>query len=375
MQLKLADNIKLYRKKMELTQESLAEALGVTVGAVSKWENGNNVPDVMMMMELADFFNISVDELLGYDISSKNVDDICASIEKAYDRLDFDRAVKEANEAMTRYPHNFKVLYTCGDLYYYKSVERKDRKKNAETAIRIYKTALSYISQNRDPDISEFSIKEKIAVMYRRVDPEKALEQLKEINYEGRLSASIAATLMELDRREEALDNYTIALLIHFAEQYEVSTNAALALAASGKPGDIRKAIELVKAEMTVADIYAVPGKITYIQKLKSVLYIQEGWWHACLGEIGEMKRCVEEAYALATSFDRAGVTADIAASIRFNYFSKKSVSTHDSLGTTAVDGIEGIFAHEVDPTTKKNHKYMQCVIEYWNSLKQDITC
>ena len=50
MQLKLSENIKKYRKDMSLTQEALAEVLGVTVGAVSKWENGNNVPDVLMMM-------------------------------------------------------------------------------------------------------------------------------------------------------------------------------------------------------------------------------------------------------------------------------------------------------------------------------------
>ncbi len=37
MQLKLSENIKLYRKKLELTQEELAENMSVTVGAVSKW--------------------------------------------------------------------------------------------------------------------------------------------------------------------------------------------------------------------------------------------------------------------------------------------------------------------------------------------------
>jgi DNA-binding XRE family transcriptional regulator len=39
MQLKLNENIKKYRKSMNLTQEELAEAFGVTVGAVSKWES------------------------------------------------------------------------------------------------------------------------------------------------------------------------------------------------------------------------------------------------------------------------------------------------------------------------------------------------
>ena len=49
MQIKLNENIKKYRKSMNLTQEELAEAFGVTVGAVSKWESGSNVPDILSL--------------------------------------------------------------------------------------------------------------------------------------------------------------------------------------------------------------------------------------------------------------------------------------------------------------------------------------
>ena len=73
MKLNLSENIKKYRKEMNLTQEGLAEAFGVTVGAVSKWESGSTVPDIMTMMELADFFNVSMDILLGYNIPSKTI--------------------------------------------------------------------------------------------------------------------------------------------------------------------------------------------------------------------------------------------------------------------------------------------------------------
>ena len=71
MKLTLYENIKKLRKNKGMTQEELAEFLGVTVGAVSKWENGNNTPDIVMLTILADFFDVSVDVLLGYEISSK----------------------------------------------------------------------------------------------------------------------------------------------------------------------------------------------------------------------------------------------------------------------------------------------------------------
>ena len=59
------------RKKKNVTQEDLASDLGVTAAAVSKWENGYTLPDVLMLCALADYFNVSADELLGRSIRRK----------------------------------------------------------------------------------------------------------------------------------------------------------------------------------------------------------------------------------------------------------------------------------------------------------------
>ena len=55
MTTKLAENIRKYRKERGLTQEQLAEALGVTTGAVYKWEAEKSLPEIGMLMEIADF--------------------------------------------------------------------------------------------------------------------------------------------------------------------------------------------------------------------------------------------------------------------------------------------------------------------------------
>lgn len=52
------------RKELNLTQEQLAEKLGVSNKTVSRWENGNSFPDVSMLQPLCDLLNISVNELL-----------------------------------------------------------------------------------------------------------------------------------------------------------------------------------------------------------------------------------------------------------------------------------------------------------------------
>ncbi|MEK3779401.1 LamG-like jellyroll fold domain-containing protein [Paenibacillus sp. FSL R5-0810] len=71
----ISGNIVRLRKQLGLTQEQLAGWLGVTYQAVSKWENGQSCPDIMLIPMLADLFGITIDELFGrseYPIDLRN---------------------------------------------------------------------------------------------------------------------------------------------------------------------------------------------------------------------------------------------------------------------------------------------------------------
>ena len=57
MEIKLADNIRFLRKERKLTQEQFAEVLGVTAGAVYKWEAKLSIPELDLIVEMADFFD------------------------------------------------------------------------------------------------------------------------------------------------------------------------------------------------------------------------------------------------------------------------------------------------------------------------------
>ena len=65
MEQSIGKQIAIHRKRLQLTQEQLAEKLGVTAQAVSKWETGQSCPDIALLPKLAEIFQISVDELLG----------------------------------------------------------------------------------------------------------------------------------------------------------------------------------------------------------------------------------------------------------------------------------------------------------------------
>ena len=66
MQLNLGNKIRELRRRDDRTQDNLAEALGITAPAVSRWESGGSYPDIAIIPAIANYFHVSIDELFGY---------------------------------------------------------------------------------------------------------------------------------------------------------------------------------------------------------------------------------------------------------------------------------------------------------------------
>ena len=79
----IGTNIASYRKRMRLTQAGLAERLNYSDKAVSKWERGESVPDVLTLMQLADLFEVSVNDLL---VDPNALPSDIGKVEKAMER-------------------------------------------------------------------------------------------------------------------------------------------------------------------------------------------------------------------------------------------------------------------------------------------------
>lgn len=71
MKLMIGENIRKYRKELGLTQEQLADRLGVTYQSISRWENGSTYPDMEFLPAIAETFSITIDKLLGMPESQK----------------------------------------------------------------------------------------------------------------------------------------------------------------------------------------------------------------------------------------------------------------------------------------------------------------
>ena len=128
METKLAENIRLFRKERSLTQEQLAEVLGVTTGAVYKWESKLSVPDIGLILQMADFFDVSLDVLFGYEIKDNRLDATVRRLQE-YRRSKDRTGLDEAEKALKKYPHSFRIVNECATVYRAFFLESKDKKQ------------------------------------------------------------------------------------------------------------------------------------------------------------------------------------------------------------------------------------------------------
>lgn len=111
MNIRLGEKIRTLRKVKGISQEVLAQYLGVSYQSVSKWENGATMPDVCLIPAIASFFEVSTDELFDFNRmeTEKRVMEICYAVADYRDE-DPLRAEKTLREALKQYPGNDIIL-------------------------------------------------------------------------------------------------------------------------------------------------------------------------------------------------------------------------------------------------------------------------
>ncbi|MBE6023749.1 MAG: helix-turn-helix transcriptional regulator [Cellulosilyticum sp.] len=145
MKVKIGEKIRELRKKADVNQEYFAEYLGVTAQAVSKWEVEGCYPDIELLPSIASFFNISLDELLCYDVTKNK-----SRIEQIIKDIGPERhknwvngtKIKLLRNAVQDFPNNYDLMFClaktlCYSKEPYVSFDEKDRQKNLKEAILI----------------------------------------------------------------------------------------------------------------------------------------------------------------------------------------------------------------------------------------------
>ncbi len=106
MKLNFGNQIRLNRRRMNLTQEQLAEKFGTSPQAISRWEIGATYPDIEMLPMIASFFETSVDALLG--VTEEEKEAYCVELQESFEAAVRAKDVRKTIEIMRRIRRNLK---------------------------------------------------------------------------------------------------------------------------------------------------------------------------------------------------------------------------------------------------------------------------
>ncbi len=341
MENNLAENIRSYRKSLGLTQEQLAEKLGITLGAVSKWERGSSEPDLSYIMDLADCFHVSVDALIGYSMRGADADTEADRIRGLHNEVSVWKIAGEYESALKRFPNHFRIV--CGAALVFQQigvVHRRDAE--LKKALELFRHAIDLLPQNKDPQICEAVIRNEIAGCYAVMkDYDKAIEEYKKNNQTGSNNARIGCLYTYHEKKpEEGIVFTEDAFFGHISDMVTTMSGYMSYYILTGRHDQGIRAAEW--AIRFLESLKEDPGRHAYVDKIVSMFHLSQ----AIIYDNGGMPEASEEslraAVRLAVAFDADPVcTLDNIILLR----DAKGTGVYDDSGSTAVGGLKSTLA------------------------------
>ncbi len=334
MKLSLSDNIRSLRKQRKMTQEKLAEALGVTVGAVYKWESGQSLPELNMVVEMADFFDTSVDVLLGYRMKDNSLDSAIERINHYCKTLD-PAALTEAEKMIGKYPHSFMSVLSCASVYLAFGAANHDP-NHLRRSLELFERSKMLLSQNDDPKVSEAMICGNMALTnFLLGNTEKSLELLKQNNVNGTFNSYIGTILsIYTNTPEEAADYLSEALAESVSTLFTVISGFVFVFRSRG---DFTSALDILHWGIRLLEGIKMSSEQDALEKSHAELLVLLAYAEERSGMEAEAAASLRKARSMALHFD--SLPDYSLRTQRFVEHPEQSV-VFDVLGATASESI-----------------------------------
>ena len=339
MENKLAENIRNCRKNLGLTQEQLAERLGITLGAVSKWERGSSEPDLGFIMDLAELFHVSVDALIGFSMRGIDADGEADRLEELSQTVSLEELAEECERAMRRFPNHFRIVL-CAAGVHNRIGSMLKKKEHLKRSLELYRHAVELVSQNTDPEINEVILRNQIAGCYSEMeDYRKAVEEYKRNNHSGSNNAMIGAIMVCREKNfEEGIRYIDNAFLTAISDISNMMTSYTEYYLRSNNPAKALRATEWDIGYMR--SLKEDPDKRCYLDKIICLFILGRAIVLDRMGETAQSEKDLQEAVEIARAFD-----ADPVYTLENVLFSERrdiKASFYDNAGPTAVESLKG---------------------------------
>lgn len=366
MKLSLPVNISRLRKEHSMTQEQLADALGVTFASVSKWERGIATPELTLIAKMANWFGVSLDALVGFEVQCGGVVALEERIHDLQREKKYEEAITEAEKALLRYPNDFRIVYRSGELYAVAGIEQKED-KYLYRCIQLLEQSVLLLSQNTDPDISEVTIQNEIAQCYITLGKaEKAIEILKKYNVSGVHNALIAATLTSNDITELGLEDAVPFMVDAFVSILTDSLRTMIAYANYFyKKEDYFSAREALLWLINLLERVKIDENSScFVDKVIAPCYSDCANFSLLLGETDKVELYMRRAYKAAMLFDSAPTIK--MENIKFCIGDIQNATTYDELGESACAAVVKLITQE-----NQNEQLMSI----WKKIVEEESC
>ena len=196
----LSDKIMELRKNKNISQEELALVLDTSRQAISKYERGEAYPDIDKLLQIAKYFNVSVDYLLDYDMALISSNKFIEKINKCFENNVFDIRIEEIKEVIARNINDFNLHIEVVN-YLFRYISNKVDKDCLDLLIDYLKRCLIIFQEDNKYGVTKSNILESIITVCLL---DNRLESAKQIIVENNMKGvNIALSFCEL-----GLNNY-----------------------------------------------------------------------------------------------------------------------------------------------------------------------
>lgn len=184
MEMKIGNRIAELRRQKGMTQEHLAEVLGVSAPAVSKWETGHSCPDIAMLCPLARALGTNVDTLLAYEefLSAEQVTERITEIVEIRREQGTAQAEAALRALMKQYPNSIPLKFQAVAIFTSFEIMNMECTQEDKERWRRDKTKLlTEVYESRDPEYIQHAISALASLAMQEDDLERAEALLGEL--------------------------------------------------------------------------------------------------------------------------------------------------------------------------------------------------
>jgi len=199
-EINIARTIVKMRHEKGLTQEEIANYIGVSKASVSKWETGQSYPDITFLPQLATLFNISIDELMGYEpqMSKEDIRKLYVKLSADFASKPFDEVLDSCREIAKKYFSCFPLLFQIGALLVNNSMEAGNKEKTLSVLSEAKELFIRVKTESEDPELVQLALYMEACCALMLGNPNEVIDLLEGTNHKIFSSEALLASAYQM---------------------------------------------------------------------------------------------------------------------------------------------------------------------------------